>query len=68
MPGQSHPYRVEVALPPWVLDGVTALRRWLLSYGGALWLEGPRALVEEQRQRRQRNWFDQIRRSFKVRS
>ena len=55
MPGQSHPYRVEVALPPWVLDGVTALRRWLLSYGGALWLEGPRALVEEQRQRRQRN-------------
>ncbi len=65
MPGQSHPYRVEVALPPWVLDGVTALRRWLLSYGGALWLEGPRALVEEQRQR---NCFDQIRRSFKVRS
>jgi len=68
VPGQSHPYRVEVALLPWVLDGVTALRRWLLSYGGALWLEGPRALVEEQRQRRQRNWFDQIRRSFKVRS
>ncbi len=58
MPGQSHPYRVEVALPLWVLDGVTALRRWLLSYAGALRLEGPRALVEEQRQWRQQNWFD----------
>jgi hypothetical protein len=59
---------MEVALPPRVLDGVPALRRWLLSYGGALRLKGPRALVEEQRQWRQRNWFDQIRRSFKVRS
>ncbi len=68
MPGKSHPYRVEVALSPWVLDGVPALRRWLLSYGGALRLEVPRALAEQQRQRRQRNWFDQIRRSFKVRS
>ena len=68
MPGQSHPYRVEVALPTWVLDDVPALRRWLLTYGDALRLEGPRALVEEQRQWRQRNWFDQIRRSFKVRS
>ena len=67
MPGQSHPYRVEVALPSWVLDGIAALRRWLLSYAGALRLEGPRALVEEQRQRLQRHWFDQIRRSFKVR-
>jgi hypothetical protein len=67
VPGQSHPYRVEVALPSWVLDGVPALRRWLLSYGRALRLEVPRALVEEQRQWRQRNCFDQIRRSFKVR-
>jgi predicted kinase len=47
-----HPYRVEVALPPWVLDGDPALRRWLFSYGGALRLEGPQGLVEEQRQ-----WF-----------
>ena len=68
VPGKSHPYRVEVALSPWVLDGAPALRRWLLSYGDALRLEGPRALVEEQGQRRQRNWFDQICRSFKVRS
>jgi hypothetical protein len=45
-----HPYRVEVALPPWVLDGDPALRRWLFSYGGALRLEGPPALVQEQRQ------------------
>jgi hypothetical protein len=43
-----HPYRVEVALPPWVLDGDPALRRWLFSYGGALRLEGPQGLVEEQ--------------------
>jgi hypothetical protein len=66
VPGQSHPYRVEVALPPWVFDGVPALRRWLFPNAGALWLEGPRALAEQQRQRRQRNWLDQIRRSFKV--
>ena len=50
MPGQSHPYRVEVALPPWVLDDDPALRRWLFSYGGALRLEGPQGLVEEQSQ------------------
>ena len=68
MPGQSHPYRVEVALPPWVLDGVPALRRWLFSYAGALCLDGPQSLVVVQRQWQQRNWFDQIRRSFKVRS
>jgi hypothetical protein len=68
VPGQSYPFRAEVALPPWVLDGVPALRRWLFFYGGALLLEGPLALVVVQRQRRQRNWFDQIRRTFKVRS
>ena len=45
-----HPYRVEVALPPWVLDGDPALRRWLFSYGGALRLEDPQGLVEEQSQ------------------
>ena len=43
---------MEVALPPWVLDGDPALRRWLFSYGGALRLEGPQGLVQEQRQ-----WF-----------
>jgi len=37
-------------LPPWVLDGDPALRRWLFSYGGALRLEGPPALVQEHRQ------------------
>ena len=45
-----HPYRVEVALPPWVLDGDPALRHWLFSYGGAIRLEAPQALVEEPRQ------------------
>jgi hypothetical protein len=41
VPGQSHPYRVEVALPSWVLDGIAALRRWLLSYGRAAALPNP---------------------------
>jgi hypothetical protein len=45
-----HPYRVEVALPPWVLDGDPALRHWLFPYGGAIRLEAPQALVEEPRQ------------------
>ncbi len=44
-----HPYPVEVALPPWVLAGDPELRRWLFSYGAAIRLEGPRALVEEHR-------------------
>jgi hypothetical protein len=44
-----HPYRVAVALPPWVLADDPELRRWLFSYGAAIRLEGPRALVEEQR-------------------
>jgi len=48
--GQSHPYRMELALPPWVLDGVPALRRWLFSCGCSLRLEGLRALVVVQRQ------------------
>ncbi|MFN7896006.1 MAG: hypothetical protein ACK5Q6_07590 [Cyanobacteriota bacterium] len=43
-----HPYRVEVVLPPWLQNGDPALRRWLFSYGGALRLEGPQGLVEEQ--------------------
>ena len=47
-----HPYRVEVALPRWVLDGDPALRRWLFSYGDALQLEGLQGLVQEQLQ-----WF-----------
>ena len=45
-----HPYPVEVALPPWVLSGDPELRRWLFSYGGAIRLEAPQALVEEHRQ------------------
>jgi hypothetical protein len=43
------PYRVEVALPAWVLDGDPALRSWLFPYGGAIRLEGPQGLVEEPR-------------------
>ncbi len=44
------PYRVEVVLPPWVLNGDAALRHWLFPYGGAIRLEAPQALVEEPRQ------------------
>jgi predicted kinase len=44
-----HPYRLEVALPPWVLADDPELRRWLFSYGAAIRLEAPRSLVQEQR-------------------
>jgi hypothetical protein len=47
-----NPYQVEVVLPPWLLDGDPALRRWLFSYGSALRLEGYQGLVVEQHQ-----WF-----------
>lgn len=45
----SHPYPVEIDLPPWVLAGDRELRRWLLSHGPAIRLEAPSALVNEHR-------------------
>jgi len=45
-----HPYPVEVDLPPWVLADDPELRRWLFSYGGAVRIEAPAALVREHRE------------------
>ena len=55
VPGQSHPYWVEVALPPWVLDGVAALRRWLLSHGRAAALPNPGQQPSPHRRNSQRS-------------
>ena len=45
-----YPYRVEVALPPWVLEGDPALRHWLLPTAAPSAWRLPQALVKEPRQ------------------
>jgi predicted kinase len=48
--GASHPYPLELDLPPWVITGAKDLRRWLFAWGAGLRIEAP-ALVEAERQR-----------------
>ncbi len=46
--GDSHSHPLEIDLPPWILAGGMALRRWLFSHGSALRIETPEALRQEQ--------------------
>lgn len=43
----SHPYPLELDLPPWVITGAQDLRRWLFSWGAGLSIEAPAALQGE---------------------
>jgi len=45
--GASHPYPLELDLPPWVISGAQELRRWLFSWGAGLSIEAPAALQAE---------------------
>jgi predicted kinase len=45
--GASHPYPLELDLPPWVITGAQELRRWLFSWGAGLQIESPAALQAE---------------------
>jgi hypothetical protein len=45
--GASHPYPLELDLPPWVITGAQELRRWLFSWGAGLSIEAPAALQAE---------------------
>ena len=45
--GDSHPYPVEIDLPPWTLRRDVDLRTWLLGFAGGVRIEAPAALREE---------------------
>lgn len=47
--GSSHPYPLELDLPPWVIAGDGELRRWLFSLGSGIRIEAPEALQQEHR-------------------
>jgi hypothetical protein len=43
----SHPYPVELDLPPWTVAADIDLRSWLFAFGGGIRIERPDALREE---------------------
>jgi len=49
--GSSHPYPVELDLPPWTVAADIDLRSWLFAFGGGIRIERPNALREELLQR-----------------
>ena len=49
-PGQpeaSHPYPVELDLPPWTVAADVDLRSWLFAFGSGIRIESPQALRQE---------------------
>ena len=49
--GSSHPYPVELDLPPWTVAADIDLRSWLFAFGGGIRIESPEALRQELLQR-----------------
>jgi hypothetical protein len=47
----SHPYPVELDLPPWTVAADIDLRSWLFAFGGGIRIESPDALRQELLQR-----------------
>ncbi len=43
----SHPYPVELDLPPWTVAADIDLRGWLFAFGGGIRIESPQALRQE---------------------
>jgi predicted kinase len=43
----SHPYPVELDLPPWTVAADVDLRSWLFAFGGGIRIESPDALRQE---------------------
>jgi len=43
----SHPYPVELDLPPWTVAADIDLRSWLFAFGGGIRIESPDALRQE---------------------
>jgi predicted kinase len=47
----SHPYPVELDLPPWTVAADIDLRSWLFAFGGGIRIESPEAMRQELVQR-----------------
>lgn len=47
----SHPYPVELDLPPWTVAADIDLRSWLFACGGGIRIESPEPLRQELLQR-----------------
>ena len=43
----SHPYPVELDLPPWTVARDVDLRSWLFAFGGGIRIEQPEVLRQE---------------------
>ena len=53
LPDASHPYPVEIDLPPWTVARDVDFRRWLFGYGAEVLIESPESLQSEHRCRAQ---------------
>jgi hypothetical protein len=49
--GDSHPFPIEIDLPPWTVARDVDFRRWLLGYGFEVVIEGPSELRQEHHDR-----------------
>jgi hypothetical protein len=45
--GSSHPYPVELDLPPWTVAADIDLRSWLFAFAGGIRIDQPDALRRE---------------------
>jgi predicted kinase len=52
-PADTHPYPVELDLPPWTVERDIDLRNWLFGFGAGIRIDSPEALREEHRQKLQ---------------
>jgi hypothetical protein len=50
-PSDTHPYPVELDLPPWTVERDIDLRNWLFSFGAGIRIDSPEALRYEHRQK-----------------
>ena len=51
LPADTHPYPVELDLPPWTVERDIDLRTWLFGFGAGIRIDSPQALRDEHRQK-----------------
>ena len=52
-PRDTHPYPVELDLPPWTVERDIDLRNWLFGFGAGIRIESPPELRQEHQERLQ---------------
>jgi hypothetical protein len=45
--GDTHPFPIEIDLPPWTVARDVDFRRWLFGYGAEVVIESPKSVVHE---------------------